>query len=293
MLTGLACTGSCGQPLVPDSVPSGYDGKCLRNTGIGLGAAMAGTLVLLDQAWYADYDRAAFHTFDDSGEWLQMDKGGHFFNVYQMGRFGHVLFARCGTSRKASIWAGGSLGLLFLTGVEVLDGTSAEWGFSWSDMAANTAGTAVFIGQELLWDEQRIQVKLSSHPTDYARLRPDLLGEGLAEEVLKDYNGHTFWLSANLKSFMPQSRLPDWLNVSVGYGAEGMISAFPLEPLDGVAQDHRYRQYYLAPDLDLTRIKSRSKVVRTALFILNGIKVPMPTLEFQGTGKVVGHWLYF
>lgn len=264
------------------------EGRCLRNTGIVLGAGLAGTMVLLDQAWYAGYDRAPMHTFDDSREWLQMDKGGHVFNTYQLGRVGHAMVARCGTSNKKATWIGGGIGWVFLAGIEVLDGTSDAWGFSWSDMAANTVGAGLFIGQQLAWDEQRIQVKLSSHPTGYAQLRPDLLGSGFAEELLKDYNGHTFWFSANLRSFMPESRLPRWLNVAVGYGAEGMVSAHAPPGGDG-----RYRQFYLSPDVDLTRIRTRSKFLRTTLFLLNGFKFPLPALELQEGGRLRGHWVYF
>ena len=43
--------------------------------------------------------------------------------------------------------------------------------------------------------------------------------------MLKDYNGQTYWLSANLKSFFKKSNVPTWLNISVGYGAEGMFGA--------------------------------------------------------------------
>jgi hypothetical protein len=42
---------------------------------------------------------------------------------------------------------------------------------------------------------------------------------------LKDYNGQTYWASANFKSFFPKSNLPPWLGVSVGYGAEGLFGA--------------------------------------------------------------------
>lgn len=266
--------------------------RCVRLTTLGVAVGMTGTLVALDKAWYADYERSEFHTFDDSGEWLQMDKAGHFFSAYTLGNWGHALLDRCATRPRTADLVGGSLGLVFLTGVELLDGTSSGWGFSWSDMAANAAGAGVFIGQELLWDEQRVAVKFSTHGTNYAEQNPGLLGQGAAEQGLKDYNGQTIWLSANLHRFAPESRLPRWLNVAVGYGIEGMTSAEPEVPETGEG-DPSYRQFYLSPDVDLTRIPTRSKVLRTVLFVLNGVKVPMPAIEFRSTGQVVGHWLYF
>lgn len=248
---------------------------------------MAGTLGLLNGAWYTQYDRSAFHSFDDSGEWLQMDKAGHFFSAYTLGRWGHAAWDRCGTSARESILVGGSLGLIFLTGVEILDGTSAGWGFSWTDMAANVAGTGLFMGQEALWKEQRITAKLSARLTPFAARRPDLLGESLGERVLKDYNGQTIWLSGSLTNARHAGRIPAWLSVAVGYGGENMLSAFPT-PGDG-----RFRQFYLAPDIDLTRIKTGSKLLRTVLFVLNGIKVPLPGMELRSNGRVLFHGLVF
>lgn len=254
---------------------------------------MVGAIALLNGAWYTQYDRSAFHSFDDSGEWLQMDKAGHAYSAYTLGRFGHAAWARCGTSEKESILVGGGLGFLFLTGVEILDGTSSGWGFSWSDMAANAAGTGLFMGQQLFWKEQRITVKFSAHLTTYAAQRPELLGKGLGERILKDYNGQTIWFSGNLQRFAKSSSLPPWLSVAVGYGADGMLSAFPRGPGPDGFSDQRSRRFFLSPDIDLTRIKTGSKVLRTVFFVLNGIKVPLPAVEFRSNGPMRLHGLYF
>ncbi len=257
-----------------------------------MGAGILGSYYLLDRAWYAGHERAPLHVFDDSGEWLQMDKAGHFFSAYTIGNWGHALFDRCGMQESNSILIGGSLGSVFLLGVEVLDGTSERWGFSWSDMAANLAGSGFFIGQQLLWDEQRIAVKLSAHTTQYAKQRPALLGEDLAERILKDYNGQTIWLSANIDRTTGID-VPPWLNLAIGYGIDGLISAHPMEPIPGVFGYDRTRQFYVSPDIDLTRIKVGSRFLRTIFFILNGVKIPAPAIEFRSNGKVTGHWLYF
>lgn len=265
---------------------------CLRTVAIVGGVGTAGAYVVLDQAWYAQYDRTSFHWFDDSGEWYLMDKTGHTFNSYMLGEWGHAVLSHCGASPRTSRWVGGSIGLALLTGVEVLDGTSSGWGFSNWDMVANVTGAGLFIGQDLGWGEQRMRFKLSSHLTDYAAQRPDLLGTSVPERVLKDYNGLTLWLSGNVQSLTRSKGVPPWLNVAVGYGAEGFINARPEDNLDANGL-MPYRQFYLAPDLDLRKIPCKSKLGRTLLFLLNSIKVPAPTLEIRSTGKVVGHWLYF
>ena len=54
----------------------------------------------------------------------------------------------------------------------------------------------------------------------------------------------------------------------------------------------RFRQYYLAPDIDLTRIKTRNKFLRTTFFILNSVKFPAPSIEFSNK-KEKWNWFTF
>ena len=35
---------------------------------------------LASNVWYKNFDKSNFHFFDDSKEWLQMDKMGHFYS---------------------------------------------------------------------------------------------------------------------------------------------------------------------------------------------------------------------
>jgi len=249
------------------------------------------TLIGLNQLWYADYSRSSFKTLNDSGEWLQMDKLGHLFSSYQLGRLGANSLNWAGVSKKDQLLYGSTLGFGFLTAVEVMDGFSEEWGFSWTDMAANAAGTGLHIGQELLWEEQRVILKYSFHRTQFAKQRPNKLGSGLSEEFLKDYNGQTYWLSANINSFLKTETIPNWLNLAFGYGAEGMLTGEANDPL--FLNQNRTRQYYLSLDVDLTRIKTNSNVLKTIFDVFNVIKIPFPTLEINDDGRIKGHYIYF
>lgn len=294
ILSLFVCPLAVSAQTAPDTLSSSSSVCCVRAIAVGAGVAVVGAYVALDQAWYDQYPRSSFHWFDDGAEWYLMDKAGHAFSAYTLGAWGHASVSHCGASPGTARWLGGTVGLAFLTGVEILDGSSEGWGFSGWDMVANLAGTGLFVGQDLAWGEQRFRLKFSAHFTEYAAIRPDLLGTSAAERVLKDYNGLTLWLSGNLRSASSADAFPPWLNLAVGYGAEGMISAIPGQGSDEVMIGRMpYRQFYLSPDLDLTRIPTKSRFVRTMLFVLNSIKVPAPALEIRSTGKVVGHWLYF
>ena len=114
-----------------------------------------------------------------------------------------------------------------------------------------------------------------------------------SEEILKDYNGQTYWLSANVHSFFKESKIPRWLNVAIGYGADGMLTA-RSEPFDTPLNvSERSRQLYLSLDVDLTKIKTNSHVLKTLFDVLNVIKVPFPTLELDGKNGVKAHFIYF
>lgn len=272
--------------------PSDTLHKPRRNAVVISQAALGGlTLVALDQLWYADFERSSFRTTNDNSQWLQMDKLGHIYAGYQLSRMGSETLNWAGISKKEQLIYGSALGLGFLTAVEVFDGFSQEWGFSWGDMLANAGGTGLYVGQELLWKEQRIALKYSFSRTKFASQNPDKLGNGFSEEFLKDYNGQTYWLSFNLNSFLKTNFIPNWLNFAVGYGADGMLSGrgdmmqFPNE--------NRYRQFYLSFDIDLTRIKTNSNVLKTLFSVFNTIKVPLPTLEFNGKNRTKAHLIYF
>jgi hypothetical protein len=249
------------------------------------------TLLGLNQLWYSDYTKSSFKTVNDSREWRQMDKFGHVFSSYQLGRLGANALNWAGVGRKDQLIYGSTLGLGFLTAVEIMDGFSDEWGFSWADMAANAMGTGLYVGQELLWQDQRLLLKYSFHRTDFAQVRPNVLGDGLTEEFLKDYNGQTYWLSANINSFLNLDFIPDWLNLAFGYGADGMLTGNPNDP--SFENQQRISQYYLSLDIDLSRIKTKSHLLKTIFDVLNVIKIPFPTLELNSQGQLKGYILYF
>lgn len=266
-----------------------------RNAVIITEASLATvTLIGLDQLWYSDFERSSFRTIDDSSEWLQMDKLGHVFSAYQLGRIGANTLRWSGVRKNDQLLYGGTLGFSFLAAVELMDGFSSEWGFSWTDILANGVGTGLYIGQELLWEEQRISMKYSFHQTQFASQNPDKLGDGFLEEMLKDYNGQTYWLSANIHSFLnEESRFPKWLNLAFGYGAEGMLSAENDIVNNFSVIPDRSRQFYLSLDVDLTRIRTNSRVLKTLFDVFNVIKVPFPTLELDSRNGLKLHYIYF
>lgn len=306
----LFCIFFFGQSSAQDSVALNVkepEYRFNKNRAFIVGGTVAVTytssLIALNQTWYKNYPKTSFHTFDDSGEWLQMDKIGHAWSAYNLSRASTSAWKWAGLSKKQSVLIGSLTGFSYLTVIEFLDAHSKNWGWSWADMAANIGGSSLFALQKLGWEEQRIQFKFSAHRKRYTpglEMRADeLFGESLPERILKDYNGQTLWFSFNLKSFLKKSNLPPWLNLSVGYGTDGMFGGYENIGYDkngninfNRTDIERRRQWYLSPDIDFTKIKTNSKFVRTILSGLNCLKVPAPALELSN-GKLKGRWFYF
>ena len=275
--------------------PSDSLNKKRQNTVVISEAILtSGVLVGLNQLWYANYPKSDFHFINDNSEWLQMDKLGHSFSSYHLGRFGAEMLQWSGANKKNQLIYGAGLGFAFLTAVEVMDGYSSEWGASSGDIIANASGTVLFVSQELIWKEQRITPKFSFHSTQYASQRPEVLGSSFTEQILKDYNGQTYWLSINLYSFAKGSKIPKWLNLALGYGAEGMITGNRQNEVQFSTQNpQRYRQFYLSFDVDLTKINTKSHFLKTLFSVLNTVKIPAPTIEMVHFNDVKLHLIYF
>jgi uncharacterized protein YfiM (DUF2279 family) len=253
----------------------------VAGTGYGL------TLYGLNRLWYSDSERQSFRFFNDLPEWKQVDKLGHFYSSFYFSYGTSQALKGCGVSPKKSDMIGALTGFLILVPIEIFDGYSDAYGASTGDLIANAAGSSFFLTQKFLWKEVRLLPRFSFNYTGFAKQRPNVLGDSRVSEIFKDYNGQTYWISADMDKFIS---FPKWLNVAAGYGAQNMLNArdsqnkaLGLDP---------YRQYYLSLDLDLSAIRTRSKFLKTLFFLANTIKIPAPAVEFSRKG-IVFHPLHF
>jgi len=273
---------------------SHINNKRLTTVSITGAVLFTGTMTGLYNLWYKDFPQTGFHFINDNNEWLQLDKSGHMMTSYYLGKIGYASLRWCGLDPVKAAWWGGSAGFIYLLTIETLDGFSAEWGASTGDLIANSLGSALFISQQLLWQEQRIIMKFSYHATGYPKFNPELLGKNRFQNVIKDYNGHTYWLTFNINSFVKNNTLlPKWLNLAIGYSGEGMTGAAGNLYIDNGENFTRYRKFFLSFDADLTRIETKSGFLKTLFHIIGFIKVPFPSLEYNTKNGMKFHLLYF
>ncbi|MFK7922057.1 MAG: DUF2279 domain-containing protein [Bacteroidia bacterium] len=273
-----------------EASPNAHPKRQKWSTGI-VGGGYALSVGLMGAAWYSQEDLSAFHFFDDSHEWKQMDKTGHMLGGYTSSRWIYGIYRWTGMPKKKALIISGLSGFMMMNSIEILDGFGESWGFSWSDVGANFLGSSLLVTNQLLWDENRLQIKYSYLPSSYAGdpRYANVLGSNLPEYILKDYNGMVMWMSVRVHSFLPEGNFKDiyprWLNLAVGYGGEGLIGQYRLDqdPLQ-TWKTREYRQYYLSLDIDLANIEVESPFLRTLFQTVNLVRIPFPTVQFDRTG---------
>jgi uncharacterized protein YfiM (DUF2279 family) len=279
----LVCVFSIAHSQSSDSI----NRKRLYAFSISSAVVYSTTLYGLNNLWYKNSERTSFHFFNDNAEWKQVDKFGHFFSSFYLSSGTAQAMRWCHLNPKKSDVIGALTGFLVLVPIEYFDGRSSAYGASTGDLIADAAGASFFLAQKLHWKQVRLIPKFSFHQTGFAELRPNVLGDSFVSEMIKDYNGCTYWISADVDKF---AKFPKWLNIAVGYGANGMVYA--RDNMNQAMGYTAFRQYYLSVDFDLSGIKTKSKFIKSLIFIANAIKIPAPAIEFNRTGVRL-HPLYF
>ena len=260
------------------------------------GIVLTGAITYLKYQWYNDKERVPFHFYNDFKGWNQIDKLGHFYISYLESNVGYSLLKKFNFSEKKALYYGGFQGLILETPIEFFDAYHEGWGFSLSDMLANSFGSLFFIAQQKLFDEQLIRPKLSFSRSVYAQNANGLLGKNnLLSEFVYDYNGYTYWFSFSPKRIFKINTIPEWINLSFGYGSNGMLGEFEnRKTYRGkiLPVYKRYRQYYLSLDINLSKIKTNSRPLKKIFDVLSYLKIPLPTLEFSNR-KLKGYLFYF
>jgi len=291
----LVCASTFAQARYEPSYPDSINKKRLTKTiMVEAGTYLAG-LAFLNSIWYKDKERVPFNFYNDSKGYLQIDKFGHAYGAYRESYSGYYALRKAGVDKKKALIYGGPIGLIFQTPIEIFDGLYEGWGFSWSDMAANTFGSVLFTVQEAVFNEQVFVMKFSYSPSIYPKYHSNL-GETQLESFFLDYNAHTYWFSGNIQKLTGLKNVPYWLNFSLGYSANGMINEFD-NPKFYMGQPftelERYRQYLFSLDIDFSKIQTNKKWLRSIFSAVNLIKIPFPALEINRVDGLKFRPLYF
>ncbi len=252
-----------------------------------VGVVSLGSIYGLSKLWYSQENKGSFHLFNDAKNWMQMDKLGHSFSCYHMTRGLDALYSWTGLKKRNSLFLAASISFGYFTTIEVLDGFNEAWGFSLSDVGFNAIGVGLYVFQEHYFKSQIFKPKFSFHQTRFAEQRPEVLGSNLIESILKDYNGQTYWLSFSPSQIGIQ-KWPDWLMLSFGHSIRGRLKGNATS-YEGITS---HREFLLSLDLDLSKLKVKSKLLKGLFEALNTLKLPFPSLIYAN-GKLNARPIYF
>ncbi len=268
-----------------DSLPIPDTGTVSKSRLAVIGGVLFSSMLVIhiyqQNGWWRD-NRAPFHFQEDLVYGLTVDKFGHFFGANLL----QYSISRClrwaNVSNETAMWLGSGGSLLFQTYVEVEDGFST-WGFDRVDWASDLAGALWAPAQYHLPLLRAVDMKLSYHPSDLLGTPGGSGFKGQKHLMIDDYEGQTIWFTLKVHDVLPEairSSWPDFLGVALGYGARDIAGPRP------------YRVYFLAPDLDMTRIiPQHTAFLKTLGEVLNFIHLPLPAVQiYPGS---IWYGLYF
>ncbi|MBC8144340.1 MAG: DUF2279 domain-containing protein [bacterium] len=182
--------------------------------GVTVGGFIYGHVLQSDIWWKGD--RSDFH-FEWKHDWtyaLGADKLGHMWFPYATTHTYSHLFRWAGVDSTTAIWSAASLALAYQTYIEVRDGFSAVWGFSWGDCAANVVGAGLPVAQHYLPALRLFDYEISFYPSDRFRA-------GTHAAIIDDYESAHHWLSLHMANVIPDSwrgYYPEFIDVAIGHG---------------------------------------------------------------------------
>ncbi len=256
------------------------------------------SLLWLTSVWYNSY--TSFHFFDDFFEWEYLDKLGHFFTSFQLGLFFYKIVGEPerlypSTKKKWVCFAG----FILLLPIEILDGFSLNYGASPADVLANGMGSLFCYWQVSSKVLSDTLPKFSFHTTAFTLIRPEVLGATIFQQTLKDYNGQTYWLSIDVNQLFTSKIFPDWLMLTVGYGADGLLGGHDnvWQNREGKTLDYstvtRTKRIFISVDINANNLRNRSKLLSYLLSPFVLIKFPGPALEINFEQGIIFHPVYF
>lgn len=253
----------CARPL-PARTDSVDVARLAIVSGVTAGAIIYGHAVVNDFWWKGE--KVPFHvnTTTDYTYALNADKWGHLTFAYAASTIYGDLGRWCGMDSTSAMWMGFGVALGYQTYVEIRDGFSKDYGFSWGDAAANTVGAALPVVQHYVPALRSVDLQLSFWPSEEFK-------NGAYNAIIDDYTSTTHWIAVNAHDIAPRAWrtwVPPWLGIAFGHSVQN---------LDG--QGGGQHVMYLSLDWQLHRIPGLAPWLRDILRVLHLYHLPAPAVR--------------
>jgi len=214
----LLCTGTLPAQIQLDSTiqPKVNYLKLAVVSGITTGAFVY-SYVIQNNLWWKG-DKSKFH-FEWQHDWvyaLGEDKFGHFYFPYLASNIYFQVFRWTGIDSIRSIWYSSSFAFAYEVFVEIRDGFSKQWGFSWGDFTADFLGASYPVMQSKIPALRNFNFQISFYPSKRFR-------EGSNSAIFDDYESTYDWLNINVYNLLPEQirkYYPAFINFAIGHSVE-------------------------------------------------------------------------
>lgn len=257
-----------GQPAGPAPAVADSAGVSVARLalvgGVTTGAFVYGHVVIANLWWKGE--RSAFH-FDWEHDWryaLGADKLGHFYFPYLAANIYEQAFRWTGIDGATSLWLASGMALGYQSYIEVRDGFSKAWGFSWGDFGADLLGAAYPVARHYLPALAVTGFKMSFQPSEKYRA-------GAYGSIIDDYESSYHWLSLDVHALLPEAwrrYYPAWINLAIGHS---------VKDLDGRGGGRH--ELYLALDWNLDALPSCGGFLDLLKHNLNFYHLPAPAVR--------------
>jgi hypothetical protein len=234
-----------------------------------LGGVSAGAFIyaygIQNNMWWKG-EKSGFHTnwTEDWNSSLGADKVGHLYFGYSLANIYKHGFQWAGYSKEKSILYSGILTLSYQTFLEIRDGFSREYGFSWGDFGANLLGSMYPFLQSQYSFLETFNFKISFQPSKRFKNNSN-------RYILDDYESTYHWLSIDIDKFFPvkaDNFFTNFINFSIGHSVKG------LGP-----NGKREHEFFIGLDWDLEALPGKSPLLIFLKETLNLYHLPAPTIK--------------
>ncbi len=232
-------------------------------TGITLGGIAAGHLIQYSLWWNGERSKFHFNWHQDWVHDLGSDKFGHFYFSYLVTDVYSQAFEWSGFDKQKSLIYACSLSLLYQTYVEIIDGFTANLGFSWGDFSADLLGAGYPLLQQKVPILKNFNLKISFEKSLSFKHHTHRV-------IFDDYESTYDWLSINVKNLLPtsmQKYYPSFINLAIGHSVKNLIFGKP------------YHELYIGIDWNLEGLPGDFWLWKLLKRNLNYYHFPAPTIR--------------
>ena len=234
-----------------------------------LGGVSAGAFIyaygVQNNMWWKG-EKSEFHTnwTEDWNSSLGADKVGHFYFGQSVATLYKHGFMWVGYTEEKSTLYSGLFTFTYQTFLEIRDGFSKDYGFSWGDFGANLLGSMYPYLQYQYPLLNKYNFKISFDPSE--RFQNDSHAY-----ILDDYESTYHWLSIDINQFLPsalENVFPDIINLGIGHSVSGLN-------FHG-SENH---EFFIGLDWDIKSLPGNNPFLKFLKETFNLYHLPAPTVK--------------